>query len=70
MFITFFLQKRMDLLQEAFVHPLEPCEACFIMDARALFDEFWTVEQKHPLTAMITLGIARTIINITLTGFV
>ncbi len=25
------------------------------MDARALFDVFWTVEQKHPSTAMITL---------------
>ncbi len=26
----------------------------------ALFDVFWTVEQKHPLTAMVMLGIART----------
>ncbi len=25
------------------------------MDARALFDVFWTVEQKHPSTAMVTL---------------
>ncbi len=40
------------------------CEACFIMDAHALFDVFWTVQQKHPPTAMITLGIARTIFNI------
>ncbi len=31
------------------------CEARFIMDAHALFDVFWTVEQKHLVTAMITL---------------
>ncbi len=60
----------MDSLQEAFIHALEPCEAYFIMDAHALFDVFWTVEQKHPPTAMITLGIARTIFNITPIGFV
>ncbi len=42
----------------------------FIMDARALFDVFWTFEQKHPPTAMITLGITRTIFNITPIGFV
>ncbi len=29
----FFLQKCMDSLQEAFIYPPEPCEACFIMDA-------------------------------------
>ncbi len=28
----FFLQKHIDSLQEAFVHPPEPCEARFIMD--------------------------------------
>ncbi len=44
----FFLQKRMDSLQEAFIHPPEPCKARFIMDACTLFDVFWTVEQKHP----------------------
>ncbi len=60
----FFLQKRMDSLQEAFIQPPEPCEAHFIMDARTLFDVFWTVEQKHPTTAMITLGIARTILHL------
>ncbi len=49
----FFLQKRMDSLQEAFIHPPEPCEGRFITDACALFDVFWTVEQKHPPTAMI-----------------
>ncbi len=59
----------MDSLQEAFIHPPEPCEARFIMDARTLFDVFWTVEQKHPPTAMITLGIARTIFYITPIGF-
>ncbi len=36
----FFLQKRMDSLQEAFIHPPEPCEACFITDARTLFHIF------------------------------
>ncbi len=43
MFITFeigifFLQKRMDSLQEAFIHGPEPCEAHFIMDAHTLFN--------------------------------
>ncbi len=33
----FFLQKRMDSLQEAFIHPPEPCEAHFIMDSCTLF---------------------------------
>ncbi len=28
--------------------PPEPCDACFNMDGCALFDYFWTVEQKHP----------------------
>ncbi len=51
----------MDSLQEAFIHSPEPCEARFIMDVHALFEVFWTVEQKHLATAMITLGRARTI---------
>ncbi len=58
------------LTKTAFIHPPEPCEACFIMDVRALFNVFWTVEQKHPPTAMIELRSARTIFNITPTGFV
>ncbi len=37
----FFLEKSMDLL-------LEPCEARFIMDTHALFNNSWTVQQKHP----------------------
>ncbi len=45
--------------------PLEPCEACFITNACALFDYFWTVEQKHPLQ-ILTLVRARIIFNITL----
>ncbi len=65
----FFLQKHMDSLQEAFIHAPEPCEARFITDASALFNVFWTVKEKHLPTA-ITLGIARTIFNITLIGFV
>ncbi len=65
----FILQKRMDLLQEAFINASEPCEACFMMEARALFDVFWTVEQKHLPTAMTMLGIAGQF-NITLNGFV
>ncbi len=28
--------------------PPESCEARVITDAHALFDFFWTVEQKHP----------------------
>ncbi len=40
----------MDSLQEAHIHPPNPYEAHFIMDPRALFDYFWTVEQKHPPT--------------------
>ncbi len=50
--------------------PPEPCEACFIMDGCTLFDFFWTVEQKHPFTAIIKLGRARIIFNIALIGFV
>ncbi len=66
----FFLQKRMDSQQDAFIHLPEPCEAHFIMDACALFGVFWTIEQKHPPTAMIMLGIARTFFNITPIGFI
>ncbi len=33
----------MDSLQEAFIHPPEPCEARFFMDSRTLFYVFWTV---------------------------
>ncbi len=44
----FFLQKHMDLLQEAFIHTPELCEARFIMDARTLFHVFWTVDNKAP----------------------
>ncbi len=54
-----FLQKYMDLLQEAFIL------YNFFMDARALFNVFWTVEQKQPLTAMIELRSARTIFKVT-----
>ncbi len=57
----FFLQKNMDLLQEAFIHSPELCEARFIMDSRTLFNVLWTVVQKHPLTAMLRLRRARTI---------
>ncbi len=34
------LQKRMDSLQEAFIHAPELCEERFITYARALFDVF------------------------------
>ncbi len=40
------LQKRMDVLQEALIHPTEPNEARFITDARTLFHVFWTVDKK------------------------
>ncbi len=39
-----FLTKTVD-----FSHPPKPCEACFITDACALFDYFWTVENTHLL---------------------
>ncbi len=32
------------------------------MDTRTIFDDLRTVEQKHQMTAMIELGIARTIV--------
>ncbi len=48
----------------------KPCEARFIMDACALFDVFWTVEQKHPPTPVIKLRRARTIVYITPIGFI
>ncbi len=48
-----FLQKHMDTLP-LFTAP-EPCEACFIMDTSVLVDYFWTVEQKHPSTSILTL---------------
>ncbi len=60
----------MDLLQDFFIYPPGACEARFIMDAHALFDVFWTVEQKHPVTAMIKLRRARTMFYITLIRFV
>ncbi len=47
-----------------FILPLEPFKACFITDGFALFDFFWTVEQKHPSTAILTLA-ARIIFSIT-----
>ncbi len=48
----FILQKRMDSLQEAFIHSPEPCEGHFITDARTLFHVFLTVDKKHPLTPL------------------
>ncbi len=65
-----FLTKMHGFATGGLYSPPEPCETCFIMDARALFDVFWTVEQKHPPTAMIELRSARTIFNITLIGFI
>ncbi len=49
----------MDIFAKTHGFASEPCEARFIMDACALFDYFWTVEQKHPPTPIQTLGIAR-----------
>ncbi len=51
----FILQKRMDSLQEAFIHPPEQCEGRFITDACTLFHVFWTVDKKHPLTPLKVL---------------
>ncbi len=50
--------------------PPEPCEACFITDAHALFHVFWTVDKKHPIILIVTLRRARTVFNITLIGFI
>ncbi len=44
----FSYKKHMDLLQEAFIHPPELCEARFIMEVRALFDYFWTCWSETP----------------------
>ncbi len=60
----------MDSLQEAFIQAPDPCEACFIRDARALFDVLWTVEIKHPPAVMIRLGGARKNFHLTPIGFV
>ncbi len=65
-FITFeiwkcILKKCTDRLQEACIHAPELRETRFTMDACTLFDVLWTVHQKHPSTAVITLGIASTI---------
>ncbi len=71
--VFFLFQKHIDLLQEAFIHPLELCEARFFgffMDLHTLFDVFWTVQQKYPLNAMIKFRIARTILTITPIGFI
>ncbi len=46
------LQKRMDSLHEALIHPPEPNEARFITDARTLFHVFWTVDKKHQLNPL------------------
>ncbi len=43
----FFLQKRMDSLQEVLLTP-GAMWGMFIMDARASFDVLWTVQQKPP----------------------
>ncbi len=69
-YIIFFVQKCTISLQEAFIHPPEPCEARFKMDGCTLFDYFWTVEQKHLPIAIIKLGRGRMFFNITLIEFV
>ncbi len=67
----FIFQKRMDSLQEAFIHNfIQLCEAWFITDARTLFDVFRTVYSKHPFIPIVRLGGARTIFYITQIGFV
>ncbi len=53
------------LLGQTVFTPPELCEARFIMDGCTLFDYFWTVEQKHPPIAILTLGRARKNFNTT-----
>ncbi len=48
----FILQKRMDSLQWAFIHPLEPCEGCFIT-VRVLY--FKSSEQDLANTRLVPL---------------
>ncbi len=57
----FIFQKCMELLQGAFIHPLEPCEGRFIKDAHTLFHVFRTGSSKHPFSPMERLEGARTI---------
>ncbi len=54
----------------AFIHPQNHVRHIFIMDAHALFDVFWTVEQKHPSTPILFLKRARNNFNVTPIGFV
>ncbi len=49
----------MDSLQGAFMHPPEPCEARFIVDARTLFHVFRTGSRKHLFSPMERLGGTR-----------
>ncbi len=60
----------MDSLQGAFIHPPESCEGRFTTDACTLFHVFRTESSKHPFSPMERFGGARTIINLTLIGFV
>ncbi len=48
----FILQKRMDWLQWAFIHPSEPCEDCFIT-VRVLY--FKSSEQDPANTCLVPL---------------
>ncbi len=49
----------MDSLQGAFIHLPEPCEGCFITDARPLFHVFQTGSSKHLFSPMERLGGAK-----------
>ncbi len=62
--MNIYLSKRMDSLQEVFIHPPELCEARFITDAHTLFTYFWTVD-KNPLTPLSGLeGLGRFLIKL------
>ncbi len=54
-----FLTKMHQFAAGGLYSPTALCEAHFIMDASAVFDFFWTVEEKHPPTAILTLGKER-----------
>ncbi len=47
-FKYFFGPKCIDLLQDAFIYPLKPCDPRFNMSACTLFDYICTVEHCHP----------------------
>lgn len=57
-----FLEKHIDALEGAFIHPPKPSAARLVTNARDLFDDMWTIQLQlqHAPTTTIQPGIART----------